>query len=162
MDLSSLVTTTTGPVGPQGPAGPQGNPATDDQTSTASALSANNTLTIAISGGNTQVIDLSNLNQDITPLTFNSTTNSLTVGITDGASQTISLSNLGITSISRLGVATNTNGSYALTVEGDAFVNGDIYRSSTVTFTHPDYVFESYFDRISKANPSYTLPVYLK
>ena len=44
IDLSSLVTTTIGTVGPQGvqgPAGPQGNPATDDQSLTASALSVN-------------------------------------------------------------------------------------------------------------------------
>ena len=93
VDLSSLVGAT-GPAGPQGPTGPQGSPATDDQTLTASALSMNNTLTIAISGGNTEVIDLSNLNQDITGLSFDSKTNSLTVGITNGASETVDLSNL--------------------------------------------------------------------
>ena len=93
VDLSSIVPAP-GPPGPQGPIGPQGNPATDDQTLTASALSINNTLTIAISGGNTEVIDLSNLNQDITGLNFDSKTNSLTVGINNGASQTVDLSNL--------------------------------------------------------------------
>ena len=31
VDLSSLATTTIGPIGPQGPTGPQGDPATDDQ-----------------------------------------------------------------------------------------------------------------------------------
>ena len=57
VDLLTLVTSTTGAVGPQGPAGPQGNPATDDQSLTASALSANNTMTLAISGGNTLTLD---------------------------------------------------------------------------------------------------------
>lgn len=109
VDLSSLVTSTTGPAGPQGPqgpagpqgpTGPQGNPATDDQTLTVSALSANNTLTIAISGGNTETLDLSPLattgggTQSIAELAFDSKTNSLTVGITNGASETVDLSNL--------------------------------------------------------------------
>ena len=57
VDLSTLVTSTTGAVGQQGPTGPQGNPATDDQSLTASALSANNTMTLAISGGNTLTLD---------------------------------------------------------------------------------------------------------
>lgn len=45
-------------------------------------------------------MNLSNLNQDIAELAFDSTTNSLTVGISDGASQTISLATLGSTTVS--------------------------------------------------------------
>jgi hypothetical protein len=68
---------------------------TDSQTLTASLNT--NSITIAISGGNTQTVDLSSIDtdeQDINGLVFNSATNSLTVGITGGSSQTIDLSDL--------------------------------------------------------------------
>ena len=67
---------------------PEGN--TDSQTLSVSLDT--NTLTLAISNGNTQTVDLASLNtdaQDIDALTFNSSTSSLTVGITGGSSQTI-------------------------------------------------------------------------
>ncbi len=65
---------------------------TDSQTLTASLNT--NTLTLAISGGNTQTVSLATINtdaQNISALSFNSSTNSLTVGISGGASQSISL-----------------------------------------------------------------------
>ena len=71
------------------------NSGTDSQTLTASLDT--NTLTIAISDGNTQTVNLASLNtdaQDIASLAFDSSTNSLTVGITGGTSQTISLADL--------------------------------------------------------------------
>ena len=71
------------------------NSGTDSQTLTASLDT--NTLTIAISDGNTQTVDLSSINtdaQNIAALAFDSSTNSLTVGITGGTSQTISLADL--------------------------------------------------------------------
>ena len=71
------------------------NSGTDSQTLTASLDT--NTLTIAISDGNTQTVNLASLNtdaQDIAALAFDSSTSSLTVGITGGTSQTISLADL--------------------------------------------------------------------
>ena len=62
VDLSGLVTATVGPIGPQGPAGATGPPGvSSNQNLSVSALSSNNTLTLAISGGNTETLDLSSL-----------------------------------------------------------------------------------------------------
>lgn len=54
-----------------------------------------NGLTVGISNGASQTVNLSQLDQDINGLDFNRATNALTIGISDGASQTISLNPLG-------------------------------------------------------------------
>ena len=160
VDLSTLVTTTTGPVGsqgpvgPQGPAGPQGNPATDDQTLAVSALSANNTLTITISGGNTETLDLSSLattgvgTQSIAELAFDSKTNSLTVGITNGASETVDLSNLNqniaalafdsSTNSLTVGITDGVSQTISLATLGSTTVSGSLtIKSGTSSYTLP-------------------------
>ena len=96
VDLSSLVVSITGPIGPQGPAG---NPATDDQSLAASPLSASNTMTLAITGGNTLTLDLSALDNsgtDSQTLTNSalSAGSTMTLAISDGNTVTLDLSAL--------------------------------------------------------------------
>ena len=107
LDLSALASATlvAGPVGPQGPAGPPGpagtaGSSTDSQTLSVSALSAGNTVTIAISDGNTQTLDLSTLadgsGTDSQTLSISalSAGNTVTVAISGGNTQTLDLSTL--------------------------------------------------------------------
>ena len=107
LDLSALASATlvAGPVGPQGPAGPPGpagtaGSSTDSQTLSVSALSAGNTVTIAISEGNTQTLDLSSLvggsGTDSQTLSVSalSAGNTVTIAISDGNTQTLDLSSL--------------------------------------------------------------------
>ena len=120
--------------------------------------------TLSISGTNS--VSLDDFSQDITGSNFDSMTNSLTIAISNGASETISLATLGNTTVSgtlivntAIGIGINPNtASYTLDIVGDANITGEIYRTGTVTFTHPDYVFESYFDGISEFNTTYRLP----
>ena len=112
---------TTGPAGPQGEVGPQGEagpagatgpqgPAgtagsgTDSQTLTASALSSANTLTLAISDGNTVTLDLSALaggGSSTDSQTLNASAlsagSTLTLAISDGNTVTLDLSSLAVT-----------------------------------------------------------------
>jgi hypothetical protein len=149
------------------------NTGTDSQSIANLSLDASNTLTIGITGGASDTVDLSTLansgtdSQSIAELNFNSATNALTVGVSGGASQTTSLATLGNTTVEGVltvsntllvGLAASTGASYRLEVEGDARVSGEIYKTGTVTFTHPDYVFESYYDGSSEFNKDYTLP----
>ena len=52
----------------------------------------------------------------------------------------------------------SSTASYALDIDGNANITGEIYQSGTVTFTHPDYVFESFFDGVSEYNKTYRMP----
>ncbi len=149
------------------------NTGTDSQSIANLSLDASNTLTIGITGGASDTVDLSTLansgtdSQSIAELNFNSATNALTVGVSGGASQTTSLATLGNTTVEGVltvsntllvGLAASTGANYRLEVVGDARVSGEIYKTGTVTFTHPDYVFESYYDGSSEFNKDYTLP----
>ena len=149
------------------------NTGTDSQSIANLSLDASNTLTIGITGGASDTVDLSTLansgtdSQSIAELNFNSATNVLTVGVSGGASQTTSLATLGNTTVEGVltvsntllvGLAASTGANYRLEVVGDARVSGEIYKTGTVTFTHPDYVFESYYDGSSEFNKDYTLP----
>ena len=149
------------------------NTGTDSQSIANLSLDASNTLTIGITGGASDTVDLSTLansgtdSQSIAELNFNSATNVLTVGVSGGASQTTSLATLGNTTVEGVltvsntllvGLAASTGANYRLEVLGDARVSGEIYKTGTVTFTHPDYVFESYYDGSSEFNKDYTLP----
>ncbi len=58
-------------------------------------------------------------------------------------------------SMNRVGIGTAAPG-YALDVVGDINTSGDI-RQNGVIYTHPDYVFESYFEGFSDYNPNYSL-----
>lgn len=137
--------------------------APDNQT-----LTLNGTA-LSIRQGNT--VDFSSFastdSQSIAELNFDAVTNVLTVGVSGGASQTTSLATLGNTTVEGVltvsntllvGLAASTSTTYRLEVEGDARVSGEIYKTGTVTFTHPDYVFESYYDGSSEFNKDYTLP----
>ncbi len=102
---------------------------TDSQTIQVSALSGNNTLTIAISNGNTQTIDLSSLS--VVPTNTDSQTiqvsalsgnNTLTIAISNGNTQTIDLSSLAAVNLFE--------------------VSGNVVRSSVGTSSH-DFVFGS-------------------
>ena len=146
------------------------NTGTDSQSIANLSLDASNTLTIGITGGASDTVDLSTLansgtdSQSIAELNFNSATNVLTVGVSGGASQTTSLATLGNTTVEGVltvsntllvGLAASTGANYRLEVVGDARVSGEIYKTGTVTFTHPDYVFESYYDGSSEYNKYY-------
>ncbi|MGB1448505.1 MAG: hypothetical protein ACPG8F_01565 [Flavobacteriaceae bacterium] len=125
VDLSSLVVSITGPIGPQGPAG---SPATDDQSLAASPLSANNTMTLAISGGNTITLDLSVLDD--------SGTDSQTLSLLAGSTSTtiINLNGAGSTSSSLTLVAgdnitlteNTTTGVISITATGSSGGGGGI------------------------------------
>ena len=54
-----------------------------------------------------------------------------------------------------MGIGTST-ATDKLTVGGDLSVSGSIKQNGSTL--HPDYVFENYYDGVSKYNPSYHLP----
>ena len=70
--------------------------------------------------------------------------NSVTLG-NDHIQKTILKGNVGIGTVTP---------SHTLTVVGDINATGDFLKNGTA-FNHPDYVFEHYFDKSSKARPDY-------
>ena len=120
---------------------------------------------LEISGINS--VSLDNFIQDIVGSSFNTASNLLAIAISNGASQTTSFATLGNTTVEGvltvsntllLGLAASTSTTYRLEVEVNARVSGEIYETDTVTFIHPDYVFESYYDGSSEFNKDYALP----
>ena len=119
--------------GLQGIQGPPGTPGissnTNSQTIQVSSLNASNTLTIAISNGNTQTLDLSSLSsastktdsQTIQVSNLNAS-NTLTIAISNGNTQTLDLSTLAAVNLFE--------------------VNGNVVRSRVGTSSH-DFVFGS-------------------
>ena len=119
--------------GLQGIQGPPGIPGissnTDSQTIQVSSLNASNTLTIAISNGNTQTLDLSSLStpssttdsQTLSVSSLNGS-NTLTIAISNGNTQTLDLSTLAAVNLFE--------------------VNGNVVRSRVGTSSH-DFVFGS-------------------
>jgi len=159
--------------GLQGIQGPPGIPGissnTDSQTIQVSSLNASNTLTIAISNGNTQTLDLSSLStpssttdsQTLSVSSLNGS-NTLTIAISNGNTQTLDLSSLSSASTntdSQTIQVSNLNASNTLTIaisNGNTQtldlstlaavnlfeVNGNIVRSRVGTSSH-DFVFGS-------------------
>lgn len=159
--------------GLQGIQGPQGIPGissnTDSQTIQVSSLNASNTLTIAISNGNTQTLDLSSLStpssttdsQTLSVSSLNGS-NTLTIAISNGNTQTLDLSSLSSASTntdSQTIQVSNLNASNTLTIaisNGNTQtldlstltavnlfeVNGNVVRSRVGTSSH-DFVFGS-------------------
>ncbi len=142
---------------------------TDSQTIQVSALSGNNTLTIAISNGNTQTIDLSPLS--VVPTNTDSQTirvsalsgnNTLTIAISNGNTQTIDLSSLSVVPTNTdsqtirvsalsgnntLTIAISNGNTQTIDLSSLAAVNlfevsGNVVRSSVGTSSH-DFVFGS-------------------
>ncbi|MEJ6625566.1 MAG: hypothetical protein QNL42_05610 [Flavobacteriaceae bacterium] len=180
--------TLVGPQGIQGPLGAQGiqgiqglqgiqgtpgipgiSSNTDSQTIQVSSLNASNTLTIAISNGNTQTLDLSSLStpssttdsQTLSVSSLNGS-NTLTIAISNGNTQTLDLSSLSSASTntdSQTIQVSNLNASNTLTIaisNGNTQtldlstlaavnlfeVNGNVVRSRVGTSSH-DFVFGS-------------------
>jgi hypothetical protein len=162
--------------GIQGLQGIQGTPGipgissnTDSQTIQVSSLNASNTLTIAISNGNTQTLDLSSLStpssttdsQTLSVSSLNGS-NTLTIAISNGNTQTLDLSSLSSASTntdSQTIQVSNLNASNTLTIaisNGNTHtldlstlaavnlfeVNGNVVRSRVGTSSH-DFVFGS-------------------
>ena len=162
--------------GIQGLQGIQGTPGipgissnTDSQTIQVSSLNASNTLTIAISNGNTQTLDLSSLStpssttdsQTLSVSSLNGS-NTLTIAISNGNTQTLDLSSLSSASTntdSQTIQVSNLNASNTLTIaisNGNTQtldlstlaavnlfeVNGNVVRSRVGTSSH-DFVFGS-------------------
>jgi hypothetical protein len=162
--------------GLQGLQGIQGTPGipgissnTDSQTIQVSSLNASNTLTIAISNGNTQTLDLSSLStpssttdsQTLSVSSLNGS-NTLTIAISNGNTQTLDLSSLSSASTntdSQTIQVSNLNASNTLTIaisNGNTHtldlstlaavnlfeVNGNVVRSRVGTSSH-DFVFGS-------------------
>ena len=159
--------------GLQGIQGPSGIPGissnTDSQTIQVSSLNPSNTLTIAISNGNTQTLDLSSLStpsstSDSQTLSVSSLngSNTLTIAISNGNTQTLDLSSLSSASTntdSQTIQVSNLNASNTLTIaisNGNTQtldlstlaavnlfeVNGNVVRSRVGTSSH-DFVFGS-------------------
>ena len=135
IQTASVVSTATGnalSVGTDG--GAYLASSTFNQTLTASALSANNTMTLAISDGNTVTLDFGNLNtdeQNIDALAFDSTTSSLTVGITGGTSQTISLAALNTDEQTLAASALSANNTMTLAISDGNTVTLDFSNLNT-------------------------------
>ena len=142
---------------------------TDSQTIHVSPLNENNTLTVAISNGNTQTIDLSSLS--VVPTNTDSQTiqvsalsgnNTLTIAISNGNTQTIDLSSLSVVPTNTdsqtiqvsalsgnntLTIAISNGNTQTIDLSSLAAVNlfevsGNVVRSSVGTSSH-DFVFGS-------------------
>ena len=107
LDLSDLVTNLgaaqTGPAGPAGPPGPAGPAGSVTSTLSVSALSAGNTVTIALAGVNTETLDLSALaggGSGTDSQTLNasaiSSANTMTLAISNGNTVTFDFNSIAI------------------------------------------------------------------